>query len=105
LGSFLSFLFFPSLFCPLSLFSHFSFFFVVLGFELKVSCLLGELSIACAMPTAYFAHVILERGSCSSYFMCPSVVGMTGACCHTQLLVEMGTHGLFAPAGLELEFF
>jgi hypothetical protein len=61
------------------------------------------------MPPALFVVVILERGVllfCPGYFWLGQwfscFVLPTGVHHHTQLLVEMGSHDLFASAGLKM---
>jgi hypothetical protein len=56
------------------------------------------------MLLAFCVLVIFKIGSHPDHnppIYLPTVAGMTGVYHHTQLLVEMGSHELFAPDGLE----
>jgi hypothetical protein len=89
------------------------FFFVILEFELRTSCLLGRCSTVWAILPAFFALVIFEIGSrflptlawivvLLVYSCC--ITGVTSACHHAQLFsVEMESCRVFVWAGLELQ--
>jgi hypothetical protein len=80
------------------------FFLMVLGFELRVLCLLSRCCITWAMAPVFFNLTYFAyRGS----YLCPGWPGpwyfylsfppswMTGTCHHVQQLVEMESHELF----------
>lgn len=86
-------------------------FLVILGNELKTLCFVGRCSTACAILSALFSLVILKIGSyCTQaglnydhpILSGPSFVRhmhATTSFCY----IEMGSHGLFAWSGLELD--
>jgi hypothetical protein len=88
------------------------FVFAVLGFEFRALHLQGRHSITWAISPAFFASVILGIGS---HIYAPTgldndssvyayhITGMTHVCHHNHLVVQMGSHELFALAGLKLQ--
>jgi hypothetical protein len=90
--------------------------FSLLGFELRAPSLIGRRCVSWAMPPALCALVVLEIEShfprvdldhdplLSSYFMFPTIAGMTGTNHHTQLFfpLKWGLANFLAQAYLEL---
>jgi hypothetical protein len=81
------------------------FFFMVLGFELRASCLLLQALYGVSHAPSPFALVTFEIGSCflpkPAWTMTLLFGWVTGTWHHTQPLVEMGFHGLFAQADFD----
>jgi hypothetical protein len=75
--------------------------FAVLGLEVRALCSSASHTTS-SFCSSYFADRVLLFTQPSWTVMPPAIAGVIGSCHHTQLLVNMGSHKLFAQVGLKL---